>query len=297
MPPRLPDRRSRSRPRPQFLLLPLLLHRRHYWFLLLTLALLLLLLLVHAAAPPRSAAPTPSAAAAPRGGGRRSFEGVMEAVEGNKRGYAARMGYDYVDARGAVDPRRPPSWSKILAVRSLLPSYDWVFWNDADTVITNPNISLESILLSAIGHSDFDASPDLVVTEDFGGINAGVWLVRRSAWSERFLEAWWNATSFVRLGSTRSGDNAAMQHLIAALSAEESRAHVRVSPMQCLFNSYPWTPTPKSLYRLIVSPAPPGEIFVSTGAYSDGDFMVHLAGIDDKKRWTAKILQEMMSTS
>ncbi|XP_020083846.1 uncharacterized protein LOC109707154 isoform X2 [Ananas comosus] len=242
MPPRLPDRRSRSRPRPQFLLLPLLLHRRHSWFLLLTLALLLLLLLlVHAAAPAalrranalgRRCSVAASAVAGggaegtagqPRrrriamvsfaaeegngggGGGRRSFEGVMEAVEGNKRGYAARMGYDYVDARGAVDPRRPPSWSKILAVRSLLPSYDWVFWNDADTVITNPNISLESILLSAIGHSDFDASPDLVVTEDFGGINAG--------------------------------------------------------------------------------------------AYSDGDFMVHLAGIDDKKRWTAKILQEMMSTS
>ncbi|OAY78329.1 hypothetical protein ACMD2_19052 [Ananas comosus] len=157
---------------------PLLLHRRHYWFLLLTLALLLLLLLVHAAAPAalrranalgRRCSVAASAvagggaegtAAARRrrriamvsfaaeegngggGGGRRSFEGVMEAVEGNKRGYAARMGYDYVDARGAVDPRRPPSWSKILAVRSLLPSYDWVFWNDADTVITNPNISL-----------------------------------------------------------------------------------------------------------------------------------------------------------
>nr|CAD1843870.1 unnamed protein product [Ananas comosus var. bracteatus] len=247
------------------------------------------------------------------GGGGREQEGVRGAD-----------GYDYVDARGAVDPRRPPSWSKILAVDRCSPATTGCFWNDADTVITNPNISLESILLSAIGHSDFDASPDLVVTEDFGGINAGssisiliytnpykiifklsmdlhvmkseilqrVWLVRRSAWSERFLERWWNATSFVRLGSTRSGDNAAVQHLIAALSAEESRAHVRVSPMQCLFNSYPWTPTPKSLYRLIVSPASTWR-----GAYSDGDFMVHLAGIDDKKRWTAKILQEIMSTS
>lgn len=65
------------------------------------------------------------------GGERRSFRGVMEAVRGNKRAYAERMGYDFFDARNLVDPSRPPSWSKILAVRSQLPYYDWVFWNDA----------------------------------------------------------------------------------------------------------------------------------------------------------------------
>ena len=32
----------------------------------------------------------------------------------------------------------------------------------------------ERILFSVIGHNDFDESPDLVLTEDFGGVNAGM---------------------------------------------------------------------------------------------------------------------------
>ncbi|RRT32594.1 hypothetical protein B296_00052270 [Ensete ventricosum] len=71
------------------------------------------------------------------GGGRRSFRGVRAAVEGNKRAYAEQMGYEYVDARDLVDRSRPPNWSKILAVRSQLPLYDWVFWNDAVRVYSD----------------------------------------------------------------------------------------------------------------------------------------------------------------
>jgi mannan polymerase II complex MNN10 subunit len=51
-------------------------------------------------------------------------------VEPNKRGYVLRHGYAYIDASSSLDPSRPPSWSKILAVRKHLPDFDWVFWND-----------------------------------------------------------------------------------------------------------------------------------------------------------------------
>jgi len=61
----------------------------------------------------------------------RSFEGLMELVTPNKRNYVARHGYEFVDASDVLDKERPPSWSKILAVRKSLPHYDWVFWNDA----------------------------------------------------------------------------------------------------------------------------------------------------------------------
>ncbi|KAJ6836676.1 putative alpha-1,6-mannosyltransferase MNN10 isoform X1 [Iris pallida] len=104
---------------------------------------------------------------------RRSFEGLADLAGRNKRGYAGRMGYGFVDAERLVDPHRPPSWSKIPAVRSCLGDSDWVFWNDADTIVTNFEISLENILESAIWHMDFNASPDLVVTEDINGVNAG----------------------------------------------------------------------------------------------------------------------------
>ncbi|XP_020248964.1 probable alpha-1,6-mannosyltransferase MNN10 isoform X2 [Asparagus officinalis] len=149
----------------------------------------------------------------------------MALVEGNKRSYAERMGYDFLDARSLVDRSRPPNWSKILAVRHYLDRYDWVFWNDADTLVTNSNISLESILKAAIGHLDLHASHDLVVTEDTNGINSGVFFIRRSNWSKDFLDKWWNQTSFIQFGSTKSGDNAAMKHLVDGLTSEELRDH------------------------------------------------------------------------
>ncbi|CAN6197582.1 unnamed protein product, partial [Urochloa humidicola] len=218
-----------------------------------------------------------------------SFRGVLAATARNKRAYAAAHGYGLVALPvSAVDPSRPPSWSKVLALRAHLRHHHWLFWNDADTLVTNPEIPLERILFSVIGHSDFDESPDLVLTEDIGGVNAGVFFIRRSKWSERFLDTWWNQTSFIQFGSTRSGDNAALKHLIDHLSAEEMQAHVRIAKMQCLFNSYPWILTWKSAYRLVFHLPTTWK-----GVYSDGDFMIHFAGLDDKQGWTNKIVGEI----
>ena len=61
----------------------------------------------------------------------RSFEGLSELVTPNKVSYAKRHGYEFIDASHLLDRNRPPSWSKILAVRKYLADYDWVFWNDA----------------------------------------------------------------------------------------------------------------------------------------------------------------------
>ncbi|XP_052161052.1 alpha-1,2-galactosyltransferase gmh3-like isoform X2 [Oryza glaberrima] len=182
----------------------------------------------------------------------RSFRGVLAATARNKRSYAAANGYGLaVLPAASVDPRRPPSWSKVLALRAHLRHHHWLFWNDADTLVTNPDIPLEMILFSVIGHSDFDAAPDLILTEDFNGVNAGVFFIRGSKWSEKFLDTWWNLTSFIQFGSTKSGDNAALKHLIDHFSPEEMQEHVRIAKMQCLFNSYPWRPTWKSMHRLI----------------------------------------------
>ncbi|KAG6490058.1 hypothetical protein ZIOFF_051340 [Zingiber officinale] len=219
---------------------------------------------------------------------RQAFQGLRAATQGNKQAYATQMGYRYIDAGDLVDRSRPPNWSKILAVRAHLPHYDWVFWNDADTLVTNPNMSLENVLLAAIGHRDFHSSPDLVVTKDFNGVNSGVFFIRQSKWSEDFLDSWWNQTSFIQFGSTKSGDNAALKYLIDSLPEEELDSHVVTSQMQCLFNSYPWVPSWKSFYRFISSP-----LVTWNGVYSDGDFLVHLAGLDEKKKWVDEILQQL----
>lgn len=66
----------------------------------------------------------------------RSFEGVMEMVAPNKKAYVKRHGYDFIDASSLLDTTRPPSWSKILAVKEHLSQFDWVFWNDAVSFLT-----------------------------------------------------------------------------------------------------------------------------------------------------------------
>jgi mannan polymerase II complex MNN10 subunit len=64
--------------------------------------------------------------------GRRTFRGVLAATARNKRAYAAAHGYGLVALpASAVDPSRPPSWSKVLALRAHLRHHHWLFWNDA----------------------------------------------------------------------------------------------------------------------------------------------------------------------
>lgn len=93
---------------------------------------------------------------------------------------------------GAAD-ERPASWSKILAVKHYLKDRDWVMWLDADTIVTNPDIRLESLLPRSSN------GPDFVITVDGGGYNAGIWLMRRSEWSMAFLDRWWSMKQYVRV--------------------------------------------------------------------------------------------------
>jgi len=99
-------------------------------------------------------------------------------------------------------------------------------------------------VFSVFRYPDFTIFYIVIIHHDTS--HAGVSFVRRSKWSEWFLDTWWNQTSFIQFGSTKSGDNAALKHLIDHLSAEEMQAHVRIAKMQCLFNSYSWVLTWKS---------------------------------------------------
>eukprot|EP00252_Welwitschia_mirabilis_P023455 TRINITY_DN6624_c0_g2_i1.p1 TRINITY_DN6624_c0_g2~~TRINITY_DN6624_c0_g2_i1.p1 ORF type:complete len:357 (-),score=21.12 TRINITY_DN6624_c0_g2_i1:161-1231(-) len=220
---------------------------------------------------------------------KRSFQGLMKLVEPNKKSYARTHGYDFIDASDILDKRRPPSWSKILAVRTHLSRYDWVFWNDADSLVTNPNIALEDVLHSIIGDMEWNDMPDFIVTEDVTGVNAGMFFFRNSKWSKRFLDLWWNQTDFIRpFGHCKSGDNDALKHLIKTMPANENKQHVRIPKMQCAFNSNLWSPSWKSSHRLMTLTKS-----VWRGVYAKGDFMIHLAGLNDKKKWVRKILRDL----
>jgi hypothetical protein len=73
---------------------------------------------------------------------------------------------------------------------------EWVFFLDADTVIMNSSIFIESFL------------PDMyhmLITEQKGTWNAGAWIIRSSDWSLPFWMRGW-----------KSGDNDALKNDLAS---------------------------------------------------------------------------------
>ncbi|KAH9304864.1 hypothetical protein KI387_009268, partial [Taxus chinensis] len=116
----------------------------------------------------------------------------------------------------------------------------------------------------------------------------GMFFFRNFGWSRMFLDHWWNATSFIcPPGQSKSGENDALKHLIKT-RPQDDKKHVRIPRMQCVFNSNMWSPSWKSSHRLMTLTKT-----VWQGVYAKGDFMVHLAGLNDKRKWVRKILREL----
>jgi len=96
--------------------------------------------------------------------------------------------------------------------------HDWVFWMDSDTIITNPAITAESIIREAcidhrarLNNSISVKLRDLIVANTPNGINNGVFAMRNTAWSRRFLQRWWDDG----FGSTdHAFDNGPFMHAV-----------------------------------------------------------------------------------
>lgn len=99
------------------------------------------------------------------------------------KGYAARI----YTSGFATD--RHPSWSKILFVRDSLKYHSWVFWIDADAVVTNPSVGLEQFVddryMLVVGKQNWKLPP-------WNSINFGVFLARSSPEMEGFFDKVWS---------------------------------------------------------------------------------------------------------
>lgn len=222
--------------------------------------------------------------------GWRNYDGLLGLTWENKQSYADRHGYTLWNESSELDKSRPPSWSKILAVKRLLTQEDcdWVFWMDADTVIMNPERRLEDFLPSAAATSHYDLL--LSGNVDIGAYNAGVWILRRSEWSLRFLETWWSMKSFVKPpGLSQSGDNAAFKELLRAMPDFHDRCLV---PPHCTFNSFAKFIAPSEIEH-IEETLHQQDWYMSEAYYHKGDFIAHLAGVDNKKE-TLEMMLELL---
>ena len=188
------------------------------------------------------------------------YKRAMEPGMQTKRAYAARHGYAFVEGGEDVwDRRRPIAWSKIRFILKYIDQYDYVFWSDADVIITNPAKRLEDVFeLSAL-----PADKHMIWCRDAcGNLNNGNVLFRgRSAWVRDFLERsyaqtdlmhhiWWDNAAFIRLFETVATDR---EHI---LTVEDPRR----------FNSYIFDRNGST---------------VGGGLYEPGDMLIHFAGVYD----------------
>jgi galactosyl transferase GMA12/MNN10 family len=270
----------------------------------------------------------------------RDFDQVSTLTWPNHVHYAQLHNYTIFEASDLMDTSRPPAWSKILAVLHLLDqkqvesktkttnsirrgnrnnaaaatgettnACDWVLWLDADVVIMNSSIALESILpaeqqaggataaLDSSHVNDRDENIDLIVTMDRRfTANSGVWLIRNSNYSKHFLQTWWNMRTWVREpGLSLSGDNAAFGHLIEQELNQQQHHHQQqqhvVMIPRCIMNSFGAFVTEAELEQLNKNNATRlqqqgqqqhDDFIYSPNFYHAGDFIAHASGIDQK---------------
>lgn len=112
------------------------------------------------------------------------------ASEENKRRYAAKHGYGFTAYRAKLDESHPPHWSKLIAVSGAMQTgAEWVFWMDADSIVTNPTKNLDLFA---------NTNADLVIARDRNGINTGIFLIRSCEQSHEFLRRCYHKEYFVR---------------------------------------------------------------------------------------------------
>jgi len=179
----------------------------------------------------------------------------------NKALYANYNSYRFL-LFNHLDRSRPPSWSKILALKTAILSrnFDWLVWLDGDMVITNFGTRVESML--PFGHAI-----DLLVSQDCDDLNMGAFVLRSSQSALDLLEEiyggphvteeilqdrWWEQKSFIALYAKSEG----------------VRNRTMLVP-QRMFNSYPPT------YSCHEN---------GTAGWLPGDFAIHFPGSDESLR-------------
>lgn len=128
---------------------------------------------------------------------------IRDIATPNLAAYCARHGYPMIEETDAIDPKRPAAWSKILLLEKHLPDYDWLWWKDADALVMNSQVRLETFL---------DPDFDMVISIDANGLNTGSFFVRNTPATFRGLRAVYNNTVFINYPWW---EQAAMNNLIA----------------------------------------------------------------------------------
>ncbi|KAK3053055.1 hypothetical protein LTR09_005681 [Extremus antarcticus] len=160
-------------------------------------------------------------------------------------------------------------WSKPAYILSLLlremskpesVRLDWLFWVDADTIILNPNVPIETFLPPP--GTEFD-DVFLMYSNDWNGLNNGVFPVRVNQWAVRLFSGIVSYRHFRPNEPLQFRDQSAMNSL---MQEPEFARHIVQAP-QRWFNAY------QGEHNETLQPF----------QVRRGDLLVHFAGVGDRE--------------
>eukprot|EP01004_Peranema_trichophorum_P003443 NODE_2430_length_1583_cov_55.930822_g2090_i0.p1 GENE.NODE_2430_length_1583_cov_55.930822_g2090_i0~~NODE_2430_length_1583_cov_55.930822_g2090_i0.p1 ORF type:complete len:466 (+),score=47.36 NODE_2430_length_1583_cov_55.930822_g2090_i0:77-1474(+) len=113
----------------------------------------------------------------------------MRPAVDSKRCYCKLHGYDFILDQRPQSHSRTVHWTRVPVMKELILSkmnqYEWIFYTDIDTMITNWTIRLEQFVERA--HPDTQ-----LIFSDGDHVNSGVFFIKVGRWAVDFLDKWWD---------------------------------------------------------------------------------------------------------
>jgi len=112
----------------------------------------------------------------------------------NKVSYAAKHNYTFRIDLSAPEHFHPLAmWHKLNMLESLIRAggYDWIWWIDFDTLITNTSVALEDIIVDSLEGRNGKDDVDMLLTADCCELNAGSMLFRGTPRLLQFISHVW----------------------------------------------------------------------------------------------------------
>ncbi|KAL8926871.1 MAG: hypothetical protein Q9208_002680 [Pyrenodesmia sp. 3 TL-2023] len=194
----------------------------------------------------------------------------------NKKKYAKKWGYnlEIVDMstkkRYAHEWRE--SWEKVDTIRKCMRKYpqaQWFWWLDLNTFIMEPSYTLQKHIFNDLSSNTYrdinDYNPlkithpfnntqldpesispvgdgeapsiNLIIPQDCAGFNLGSFFIRRSTWTDRLLDIWWDPVGYEQKHMEwEHKEQDALEHLY--INQPWIRSHTAFIPQRKI-NSFP----------------------------------------------------------
>lgn len=199
-----------------------------------------------------------------------NYKKVADLFRHNKMEYCVKNGYDYLEVVREAYPNKHAAYNKFLVTLEYLPYYDWIFYNDVDSIIMNQNIKLESLL---------DENYKFIISYDINGLNSGMWFAKNSTFANNFLVDCFEKSGFENYKGWADQISLANCYLYSG----EAMQNIKLV-QQAQFNSY--------IYDNFYFEDTKTKAFYPQGKYKTGQFMLHLCGMDYETR--NKYAQELL---